>query len=108
MKSRHRETFPWSYGILTNLPEETVGVYAFWDRRSGKCVYVGMAAGQPIKNRLLQHWKGSHNETLRLWIQAYGSYLDICYAPIERGRIEVLERRLIRRWKPEANVQHKR
>ena len=45
---------------------------------------------------------------VRLWIQVYGAYLDLCYAEVERNRIEALERRLIRMWNPEANVQHKR
>ena len=107
MKNRPRSTLPWSYGILTNLPEKVVGVYAFWYRHSGKCVYVGRASDQPIKDRLRQHWRSSHNEILRLWIQAYGSHLDICYAQVEKSKIGALERRLIRLWSPEANVQHK-
>ena len=106
MKSRPRSTLPWSYG-MANLPEKAVGVYAFWYRGSGKCVYVGRASDQPIRNRLQQHWRKSHNETLRLWIQAYGSHLDICYAQVEQNRIKALERRLIRLWNPEANVHHK-
>ncbi len=80
MKSRHRATLPWSYGILTKLPKKAVGVYAFWHRRSGKCVYVGMASAQPIKNRLRQHWNGSHNEALRLWMQAYQPVAEVCLA----------------------------
>ena len=107
MTNRQHTAVPWSYGTLTNLPEG-VGVYAFWNRRSGKCVYVGMTADQSIRDRLHQHWSGSHNETLRLWIRAYGPQLDICYTRVERHRIKVLERRLIRLWNPEANVQHKR
>ena len=106
VKSRRRSTLPWSYGI-PNLPTKAVGVYAFWYRRSGKCVYVGRASDQPIRDRLRQHWRWSHNVILRLWIQVYGSHLDICYAHVEQSKIETLERRLIRLWSPEANVQHK-
>ena len=83
------------------------GVYVFWCRENNKCVYVGKASERPIQARLREHWRRSHNETLRLWIQAFGDYLDICYVPVEHGRITRLERRLIRLWNPEANVQHK-
>lgn len=107
-KEIHRSLQPWSYPTITEIPGELAGVYAFWYRRSGRCVYVGMTSDQPIKKRLRQHWNGSHNETLRLWIQGYGPHLDICYAGVDRGTIEALERRLIRLWNPEANVQHKR
>lgn len=107
-KERHRNLRPWSYPTIAEMPRELVGVYAFWYRRSGRCVYVGMASDQPLKERLRQHWNGSHNETLRLWIQSYGSHLDICYADVERGRIETIERKLIRLWNPEANIQHRR
>lgn len=108
MTDSHHATRPWSYSTITGIPDRVVGVYALWQRRSQKCVYVGRASDQPIKDRLHRHWSGSHNETLRLWIQAYGAHLDLCYAEVERNRIEVLERRLIRMWNPEANVQHKR
>lgn len=108
MPDFHHDTKPWSYSTIMEVPERVIGVYALWHRRSQKCIYVGRASAQPIKDRLHQHWSGSHNETLRLWIQVYGAYLDLCYAEVERNRIEALERRLIRMWNPEANVQHKR
>ena len=101
-------SLPWSYGTLATMRGDTVGVYAFWFRRTGRCIYVGQAAQQPIKSRLRQHWRGSHNETLRLWMAAYGEYLDVCFAPVARNKIDAIERRLIRLWRPEANVQHNR
>ena len=107
-KERHRKLKSFSHPTIEEVPRELIGVYAFWHRNSGKCVYVGMASAQPIRNRLRQHWNRSHNETLRLWIQSYGSDLDVCYAQVEETRIEALERRLIRLWNPEANVQHRR
>lgn len=102
----YRQIGPWSYPTIVNAPN-VVGVYAFWHRRNGKCVYVGMASDQPIRDRLRQHWRRSHNEILRLWIRAYGAHLDICYAQVEQNKIRALERRLIHLWSPEANVQHK-
>ena len=105
-KAGRRDLERWSYAAAGAVPSGLVGVYAFWYRRTGDCVYVGMAADQPLGKRLRQHWNGSHNETLQLWIQAYGEYLDICYAQVQPRKIRTLERRLIRLWKPKANVQH--
>ena len=105
--SRH-VPLPWSYSTLATMRRDMVGVYAFWFRLTGRCIYVGQASEQPIRARLRQHWRGSHNKMLRLWIAAYGEYLDVCFAPVARNRIHAIERRLIRQWRPEANVQHNR
>lgn len=109
MKKRRRcELKPWSYRTFEEMPRDLTGIYAFWYRETGRCVYIGKASDQPVTNRLRQHWRRSHNETLRLWIVAYGEFLDVCYAAVDRRKINALERRLIRRLNPEANVQHKR
>ena len=109
MTSRGRhEASAWSYGSLARVPRKTIGIYAFWFRHTGRCIYVGQTSEQTIKARLRQHWQGSHSGRLRLWMDAYGEYLDICYASVARNRIRTVERRLIRLWKPEANVQHKK
>ena len=50
--------------------------------------------------------RGSHNEILKLWIQAFGDNLDVCYMAAESSKIDTLEKRLIKAWKPEANKQH--
>ena len=104
---RSRERFNWSYRVLTDIPDAMIGVYLFWYRPTGKCIYIGMAADQPIRNRLRQHWLGSHNEALRLWMKAFGDELDLCYVQAEPNRVRTLERRLIRALSPEANKQHK-
>ena len=90
------------------MRRDAVGVYAFWFRPTGKCIYVGQAAEQPIKTRLHQHWRDKRNQKLRLWMDAYGEHLDVCYATVARCRIGNMERRLIRLLQPEANEQHKR
>ena len=102
-----RAVMPWSHIAISLMPREISGIYAFWCRDNGKCIYVGQAKG-PIKNRLADHWRGSHNETLKLWIQVFGSTLDVCYMSAERSRIDTLERRLIKTWRPEANIQYNR
>ena len=90
------------------MRRDMIGVYALWFQLTGRCIYVGQASEQTIKTRLRQHWRYSHNETLRLWMDAYGDHMEVCYAPVARNRIRTIERRLIRLWRPEANVQHNR
>ena len=98
----------WSHATISQMPRGIIGVYAFWCRDNGKCIYVGQAKDRPIRERLREHWRSSHNEILKLWIQAFGENLDVCYAATERNKIDTLERRLIKAWKPEANKQHNR
>ena len=103
-QARHRSSSQWSYLAIDGMPSWIIGVYAFWCRDTGKCVYVGQALDEPIRERLLAHWRGSHNEILRLWIQVFGDHLIICYREVESVLIGGLEDRLIKRWKPEANI----
>ena len=107
-KGKHREVLGWSYISIDRIPRSAYGVYAFWYRKTGKCIYVGQAAKQPVKKRLKDHWRGSHNETLKLWLRAFGGHLKICYMKVELNKIDCFERRLIRLWKPEANKQYNR
>ena len=103
-----RKKYPWSHLTVDQMPANIKGVYAFWCRDNAKCIYVGQSkrGNHSIKDRLNAHWRNSHNQTLKLWIQAFGSHLDICYMSVETGKIDALERRLIKAWKPEANIQH--
>ena len=94
----------WSYNAISQMPKDVVGVYAFWCRDNRKCIYVGKAERRPIRDRLRDHWNGSHNETLRLWISAFGDTLDVCFMAYNPARIDELEKRLIRLWRPEANI----
>lgn len=34
--------------------------------------------------------------------------MDICYVSVDQSKIDSLERRLIKLWRPEANAQHNR
>ena len=100
---RLKKVFKFSYSGITKIPKGVSGVYAFWCRDNSKCVYVGMAKEQPIRTRILQHWRGSHNEKLNMWMREFGNHLDVCYMSVQSNRIARLENRLIRMWKPEAN-----
>ena len=87
---------------------DLAGVYAFWFRKNGRCVYIGKAE-KNLKKRLDNHWNNvSSNNKLQLWIKAFGhSSLDFCYKAVSFERIDVLERRLIHIWQPAANEQYK-
>ena len=69
----------------------------------------GVEITESASERLRNYWNGaSHNETLKLWIRAFGEYLDVCYTEVQPSKINRFERRLIRLWRPEANKQHNR
>lgn len=106
MGKQGREIFKWSYSNIDSVPESIFGVYAFWCKDKAKCIYVGQAGRRPIRKRLKDHWNSSHNKTLGLWIKSFGYNLDVCFVSTEKSRINCLERRLIKLWKPEANETH--
>ncbi len=93
---------------IDNIPSQIKGVYAFWCRTNGKCIYVGKAERQSVKERLTQEWRNSHNQNLKLWISAFGEFLDICYLPVKDGKIDRMETKLIRMWHPETNISKQR
>ena len=100
---RVRGVFRFSYAGIVAIPKDVSGVYAFWCREKERCIYVGMAKDQSIRTRVLQHWRGSHNEKLNLWLREFGDYLDVCYMSVRGDRIARFEDRLIKLWNPEAN-----
>lgn len=56
----------------------------------------------------MQHWRNSHNENLKLWINAFGKFLDICYLSVKDDKIDRMETKLIQMWHPETNTQKQR
>ena len=89
---------------IERIPESVRGVYSFWHEDSGVCIYVGMAEDQPLKERLKQHWRGSRNKTLALWLDAFGGRIVVSYIPVkECDKIPQIETAIIRLWKPIAN-----
>lgn len=101
--------FPLLRSNIDSVPPNARGVYAFLRRDNDECIYVGKAVDQPIKNRLRAHWRHSHNEKLRLWIRAFAKYLKVCYKPVRTTNpeeIDRLERKLIKVWRPQTNIQH--
>ena len=89
-----------------NLLNDESGIYVFWF--NGQCIYVGKAAQQTLKERLLQHYRNCHNDNLRLWIEVYGCQLQFCFFQLSTNRrIDFLEKKFIYRLQPIANKTNK-
>ncbi len=88
--------------IQKSAPSDACGVYGFWYGR--RCVYVGKTERQSLRRRLEQHWEGSHNRMLRLWLAARGSEMKVSLLAVhEVSKVAGLERYYIRRLQPVAN-----
>jgi hypothetical protein len=88
---------------IERLHDIGCGVYGFW--YTNTCIYVGKAEQQTIFERLLQHYYNTHNERLRLWMQAKGSQLQIAFKVIEKqSRIHLMERYCVEKYQPTANL----
>ena len=105
MKKRAKShiKMPLNRHTFGDIPPGIKGVYAFWYRVNDKCVYVGKSNN--IKRRLRQHWRGSDIPELRRWIRAFGGHLDICYLPVNYGKLHRVETRLINTLRPETNYE---
>ncbi len=94
---------PFNFRVIDKLPDSS-GVYGFWLVR--RCIYIGKAEKQSIRNRLFQHLTDCHNADLSAFIDAYGNELRIACKCIDRlDQIDVMERYCIRRFQPITNVQ---
>ena len=107
-KKNLRMIMPLGYYNIAQIPDNIKGLYGIWYRKNNKCIYVGKAAKQSIKDRLMQEWRASHNERLKRWIKVYGNSMDVCYLQVNDDRIDKMETRLIQKWHPETNIMKKR
>ena len=100
-----RKKTKFNYGSIEAISKSIIGVYVIWRPSIQCCIYVGEAKEQPLKNRLLDHWRGSHNNLLNLWLgTGMGREgIEVCYRETTKSQISPLERKLIYTWKPEAN-----
>lgn len=81
-----------------------VGIYAFW--YNNKCIYIGKAEQQTLKERLTQHFRNCHNDDLKLWISVYGVQLKFCYLEVmKKESVDFLEQKFIYRLQPMTNKQ---
>jgi excinuclease UvrABC nuclease subunit len=105
--ARKKRLGPYGFKIssIDKLPVHVIGVYAFWYRNC--CIYIGQAKDQGVKDRLWQHYTRCHNPGLKMWIDAYHRDLHFCVFEVTRGKIDALERKLIKRHQPRTNVMLK-
>ena len=84
------------------------GLYAFWNRNTGRCIYVGKAEKQSVQTRLYQHWDNKKKDKLYLWLTGFTEQIDFCYRLMKNNAlIDEMETQLIERWNPEANNRKK-
>lgn len=100
--SRNREParLRFTYQNIESVPSDP-GIYTLWFKR--RCLYVGRS--ENLRERLTQHWRHSHNETLRLWIEGYRPELRFEYRLTPPVRLSTVEEHLIQRLQPETNIQ---
>ena len=67
-------------------------------------IYIGQSQDQGIKERLMQHWNGSHSDELKAWISGFGSEILFGYKIIEITKVDIYERYYIRKFQPCANI----
>ena len=94
--------------FIERMPDEVTGIYAIWYKVNGKCLYVGQAQDQPLKVRLKQEWRDSHNSQLKKWISVFGDDIEFCYNIAAAGKIDKFETRLINKLAPETNIRKQR
>ena len=71
------------------------------------CLYVGSARDQTLKDRLKQHWRGSHSRRLGMWIRCHGKALTVEFCVVEAknlSRIKEIEQDQINKFSPMVNL----
>jgi hypothetical protein len=71
---------PFRLSALHRYVPERIGVYGFWF--GGYCIYIGKTESQSLQKRLTDHWNGSHNYNLNLWINAKRDKLHVAFIEI--------------------------
>ncbi len=102
---------PLRYSNIDSIPHDAIGIYGFWHKDNGRCIYIGKAEKQPIRERIRQEYDNSHNPSLKTWIKYFRNSLEICYLAVpcsKRHTVNKLETRLIRLWNPETNKKKRR
>lgn len=103
---RRGGSFPFDFNALHRAPRVQHAVYSFWSKSKDSHVYIGKT-DRPLSQRLREHWRGSDNPTLRVWIEHESCDLVVCYVECPARLVLKLERRLIRRLDPDGNRAHK-
>jgi hypothetical protein len=93
---------PFRLSALNKHVPRKVGIYAFWF--GNYCVYIGKTEKQSLLKRLLDHWEGTHNPQLHLWIAAKRDSLLVAFLEVDNPKqIGIYERYYIRIFQPLTN-----
>lgn len=93
---------PFRLSALHRYVPERIGVYGFWF--GDYCIYIGKTESQSLQKRLTDHWNGSHNENLNLWINAKRDKLYIGFLELDNLKeVSRYERYYIRFFQPLTN-----
>ena len=103
---RKGDPFPFDFNALMRVPRIEHVVYLFWSKSKASFVYVGKTA-RTLPERLREHRRNCDNPTLRAWIRYAPDDLIVCYVACPASLVVKLERRLIRRLDPDANIDHR-
>ena len=85
---------------ILSIPTGRSGVYVLY--YGAFFVYVGKAGG--VRNRLTQHYNGSHNRKLAIWISALDGNINFTYLACGEEYLDDMERSLIIYLQPVANI----
>lgn len=92
-----------NYLNIMKAPDDKYGIYSIWSKSI--CIYVGQARNQSFRERLQQHYNGSHNEKLQAWIQSSHELWYTLESVENPTSIDAKERNRIKRLSPITNKQ---
>ena len=93
---------PFTFLGIEKAPSDRFGVYGIWYR--GRCIYVGLAQKQSIRERLTNHKIGASNIKLKHYIQAFNEELSFCFEIYEPHEAITREREYINKLQPITNI----
>ena len=90
---------PFKLENIFSIPFSITGVYILFHSRT--IVYVGQS--QDIRSRMRQHYDGSHNKAVRIWIDALDGDIEFAYFHCVNVDIDDAEKSMIKFLQPFAN-----
>ncbi len=102
---------PLRHSSIDSIPSDAIGIYGFWYKYNNRCIYIGQAKGQSIRERVKQEYENSHNSQLKEWIECFRNSLKIRYLTVPSSKIcdiNKLEKKFISLWNPETNIINRR
>jgi excinuclease UvrABC nuclease subunit len=95
--------FRFNWHNISKVSDDEYGIYSIWSKNV--CLYVGKAEKQSLRKRLLQHYSGSHNDKLTLWLNSSHEKWFSVEIVKNTMMIDVKERQSIKWYAPISNVK---